>query len=51
MDNFLKEKFELKNETQSKFYVAVTRARYSAAIVVDNNFDNSKIGLSFWSKS
>lgn len=49
--SFLKEKFELKNETQSKFYVAVTRARYSAAIVVDNNFDNSKIGLSFWSKS
>ena len=34
--------------TRSKLYVAVTRARYIAAIVVDDTFDNKKIGLPFW---
>lgn len=38
----------LKNVTKSKLYVAITRARYSAAIVVDDDFDNSKIMLPFW---
>lgn len=39
----------LKAVTKSKLYVAITRARYSAAFVVDNNFDNSKVELPFWS--
>lgn len=38
----------LKIVTKSKLYVAITRARYSAAIVVDDDFDNSKIILPFW---
>lgn len=43
-------KNQLKAVTKSKLYVAITRARYSAAIVVDNDFDNSKIALPFWGK-
>ena len=39
---------KLKDKTRCKLYVAVTRARYISAIVVDNDFDNSKINLPFW---
>lgn len=35
-------------ETRAKFYVAVTRARFCTAVIVSNNFDNSAIGLPFW---
>lgn len=34
--------------SRSRFYVAVTRARYLCGIVVDDNFDNKGIGLNFW---
>lgn len=36
--------------TKSKFYVAITRARFSSAIIVDDDFDNTKIALRFWEK-
>lgn len=36
---------ELKNKSRSKFYVAVTRARYSVAIVFDNKKNQSAIGI------
>ena len=44
------EQNQLGDNTRCKLYVAVTRARYISAIVVEDNFDNSKIGLSFWDK-
>lgn len=34
--------------TRSKLYVAITRSRYISAIVVDDNFKNTIIGLPFW---
>ena len=37
--------------TRSKLYVAVTRARYISAIVVDDNFNNNNIGLPFWNNN
>ena len=36
--------FELKDETRAKFYVAITRARKSVAIVVDDNINENNIG-------
>lgn len=39
---------ELSGITRAKFYVALTRARYSAAIVVDPKFECSRKGVSFW---
>lgn len=35
-------------KTKCLLYVALTRARYACAIVVEDNFDNQKIGLPFW---
>ena len=37
-------------ETKAKFYVAITRAKFTTAIVVSNDFDNKAIGLSFGNK-
>lgn len=42
---------QLPDNTRCKLYVAVTRARYVSAIVVDDNFDNNKIGLPFWNSN
>lgn len=42
---------QLGDNTRSKFYVAVTRARYISAIVIEDNFDNNKIGLPFWNNN
>lgn len=42
---------QLTDNTRCKLYVAVTRARYVSAIVVDDNFDNNKIGLPFWNSN
>lgn len=36
-------------ETRAKFYVAITRARFCAMLVVSDNFDNSVINIPFWS--
>lgn len=38
---------ELKPQTKAKFYVALTRARFTASIVVPDNFKNNT-GLPFW---
>jgi superfamily I DNA/RNA helicase len=35
---------ELADETRAKFYVAITRARKSVAIVVGDNIDKNNIG-------
>ena len=37
---------ELKNQSRSKFYVAVTRAKYSVAIVLDNTKNQVADGIS-----
>ena len=42
---------KLMENTRSKLYVAVTRARYISAIVVDDNFNNNNIGLPFWNNN
>ena len=42
---------QLTDNTRCKLYVAVTRARYVSAIVVDDNFDNNQIGLPFWNSN
>lgn len=39
---------ELANSTRSLFYVALTRARYSATIVVDHSFLQGNHGLRLW---
>ena len=44
-------KKNIEYQTWGKLYVAVTRARYVSAIVVDDNFDNNKIGLPFWNSN
>lgn len=50
--NFIsREGIDLPDETRTKFYVAVTRARYSCAIVVPDNFDNTFIKVPFWNES
>jgi superfamily I DNA/RNA helicase len=36
---------QLADTSRSKFYVAITRARYSIGIVVENNFTNTQIPL------
>lgn len=47
--NWLKNNsLELPDEARAKFYVALTRARFIAAIVVPNAFRNNKSGLPFW---
>lgn len=40
----------LKELTRCKLYVAITRAQYISAIVIEDGFDNSFINLPFWSK-
>lgn len=42
-------KNEISQETLHKFYVAVTRAKYTVGLIVPNKFDNSNISLPFWS--
>lgn len=39
---------ELKDVTRCKFYVAVTRAKFCAAIVVEDDYDNTNANLPFW---
>lgn len=39
---------QFKPTTKNKLYVAVTRAKFAAAIVVDDEFNNNKISLPFW---
>lgn len=34
--------------TRHKLYVAVTRAVYLSAILVEDDFDNTNIGIPFW---
>lgn len=47
--NILKSKKKaLSDLSRCKLYVAITRARYISAIVVENDFNNSNIGIPFW---
>ena len=38
----------LEHTSKCKFYVAITRAKFTAAIVVPDDFNNTLIGLPFW---
>lgn len=48
MRKWLKNEGDLSQETRSKFYVAVTRARHYVALVVDNSMSNPCRGLNVW---
>ncbi len=48
--DYLAGKQTLNNLSLRKLYVAITRARYSCAIVVPDGFDNTNCHLDFWSK-
>lgn len=39
---------ELKNETRSKLYVALTRAKFSVGIVIKDSISSSPEGISLW---
>jgi DNA helicase-2/ATP-dependent DNA helicase PcrA len=41
---------QLKSETRAKLYVGITRARYSVAFVVPDNYSKIVPGISYWSK-
>lgn len=45
---FLSEDSALSKEALRKLYVAITRARFTCAIVVPDNFDNNKYNLKYW---
>lgn len=44
----IKSRKSISRETLHKFYVAVTRAKYTVGLIVPNNFDNTNISLPFW---
>ena len=45
---FLSKDSALSKEALRKLYVAITRARFTCAIVVPDNFDNNKYNLKYW---
>lgn len=52
MQNWLKDpNYKLPDESRSKLYVAITRARFITALVVDDDFDNSVIDIPFWNSN
>jgi DNA helicase-2/ATP-dependent DNA helicase PcrA len=46
--NYLKNGTKLSDMSARKLYVAVTRAKYTCAIVVPDNFDGRHCHLPFW---